>query len=223
MKEKKVSSFRVWLAMKGKYGPFVRVEDFDVDAIVSLCGFKNSSTVYYHLKKLLKWNWVGKGNGKYFLRPMSFLCDKYNIRSGKVHKVDLLKQLSDIKELLFAMSVKGLIIYRKFVGRKIRRYEQADETVYKLQDYKPSTLSVRLLAQLLGLSVNMVHRLKHRCMDLGYMTREKNSRLVQEFERALLHELHFEKLFTELGDLKIRLADDLFPNINTRVSKAYSV
>lgn len=221
LSDNRESQFKVYLALKGVYGSHVKKIDYT--KIAMLCGFSSEETVSYHIKKLLQYNWVGQHEGQLFLRPISYLCDVYNAEGGKVHKIDLITQLPYLQELLFSMSLKKLIIYRKYVGRKIRRCEQAYKYDYKIQDYKTSTMSVRLIATLLNLSVNKVHRLKMKAIEAGYLERDKNARQILASELSYLFFNHREKVYkTKGGSWIVNLTDDLYPFINTKMSKHYS-
>lgn len=222
LSEKKVPQFRVWLALKAVYGSHVQYEEIDKRKVADLCGFKKEQTVDYHLEKLLDWNWVGDNNGLYFLRPLSYLCHIYKVRGGKVHKIDLTTQLPNLAELLFSMCLAYIINFRKYVGRKLGRYEQAIIEGYKMQEYKATTLSVRLIAKLLNLSANMVHRLKIAAIDIGYLDRTKHNRMLFDYQVAYMLEKYPQQVYCKDGAWRANLTDNLFPRINTKISKHYN-
>lgn len=202
LKDGKHHSFKVWIAIKAIHGS--HAHQIDIQHVSNLCQI-SPNAVYYHLDKLLRWNWIGSDGEAYFMRPVSFLCEMYKVK-GKGYRIDATKELPEIQSVLFAMSVKHIVSYRMYAERSISRCKQA---AYKIQQFNPTTLSVRLLSSLIGISVNMVHRLKMKCIKLGYLFRRKNKRLVLPYEHAYLFEYHHGSLFTKDRALWIRLSDDI--------------
>jgi len=212
LSEKRYSSMRIWLATKGVHGAYCKKKDLDRDKIASLCGLSSSQSVDFHFERLLECNWIGQCEHNYYFRPISFLCEQYDVKGGAVHTIDLEKELAELQNLLFAICIKALIMYRRFAERNIGRCQQTTDD-YKVQIYKITSLSVRLLSTLIGISVSMVHRLKMNCLNIGYLDRKKNSRLVLPYEHCYLYENHYGSLYTYDNAVRLRLADDLYPFI----------
>lgn len=94
----------------------------------------------------------------------------YNIGpKGKIHKICIKTDLPRLQELLFTLAVMYLINYRKYVARKKHAGNNLFAADAQVQNYKSTTLSVRLLARLIGISTQTVHRLKKSCAKLGFM------------------------------------------------------
>lgn len=205
LREKRHPQLRVWLALKAVHGSWCH--NINKEQVADLCGFSCVQTVNYHLDKLLEWNWVGTDGKQYFFRSTDFLCRQYghkNNRNG--YHIDIKNELTALAEVLFMMSVKHIINFRNYVGRESGRLEQ---TGYIMQDYTVNTLSVRLLAKLIGITSNMVHRLKTACINIGYLDRKRNSRLVLPYEQSYLYDKFNGYLFTKDNAMYIRLTDSL--------------
>lgn len=206
----KGASFRVWIAAKGIHGSHCKVDELQHDYIAELSGLNSKQAVSYHIDKLLEWNWIGTDGERYFFRPVKYLKQVYGVSDkANNYKIDIKKELKDIKAVLFFMSVKAVIAYRRFVESTNGDHQQADANGYTLQYYKTNDLSVRLLSKLIGITQNMVHRLKHYAEKLGYITIRKNVRPVLNWERSYLFDNYYDHLFKQNEIIKLRMTDTI--------------
>lgn len=210
LREKKFAQFRVWIAAKGVHGAFCKKEDLDKKEIANLCGFSSTQTVDYHFDKLLSWNWIGEDDNNYFFRPIKYLCQQYDIsKKARSYVLDLENELEDLQAVLFYMAVKRVIGYRRYMEAHNGAYQQIDANGYTLQSYTAQNISVRLLSKLIGISVNMVHRLKKYAGSLQYLDISHNNRLVLPFEKAYLNHFHREKLYKVNNCTILRMTDTI--------------
>lgn len=210
LREKKHPQMRVWFAVKGVHGSWCKKDGFNASQVASLCDFSSTRTVQYHLDKLLEWNWIGEDEDHYFFRSTTYLCQQYGLYGNtyRGYYFDLEEELTELESVLFMMSVEHIINYRKLAGQTSGSLEQTSSG-YSVQDYSPNSLSVRLLSKLIGISINMAHRLKMSCVNIGYLERKRNSRLVLPYEHSYLFDNHYGSLFEFDNATRIRLADEL--------------
>lgn len=210
LREKRHPQLRVWLAMKSVHGSWCRKDELDKQKIASLCGFSTTKTVDYHLDKLLEWNWVGRCERNYYFRGIGFLLNIHGYKRGnyKGYHVDIKRELTALQEVLFTVAIKHLIRWRRFKGVDLGTLKQVNR---QLQQYQLTSLAVRLLSKMIGISTNMVHRLKQSCKHLGYLLINNYSRLVLPWEYSYLYHHKQGYLFTKDNAIRVRLTDTVVP------------
>lgn len=220
LRDKKYIEARLWLAAKAVHGAYVPKEDLDRKAIADLCGVTVQGT-YKTFKKLLDLNWIGEDEKCYYFHSIKSLCEcYYKVQSRKVFELDIEKDLADLQTVLFDVSVKDVVINRKH-GMKFGSSVSSADEVYKIQDYESTTVSESYLSDKLGISENMVHRLKHKAQDLGLMKIISNKRKVSGGEKAYFHEMCPYKMWDYIDDTYINLTDDLYSFARFKKSSRY--
>jgi hypothetical protein len=209
------NELRVFMALKGMYDRKVVRSQIDYESVSSLTGL-SESTIRRAIDNIVKMEWAVQQKVNLYFKSFGTICRNKGIALGRIHRVNIKQDLPTLTELLFTLALVWLIRFRAYVRRNKSRSYNGVPKHNPLQQFKSTTLSVRYLGRLLGLSPSKVHRLKHRAKSLGFIGIQANYAWIEGItEQWLCYEIP-EMAKMAMKRLILRVTDDIHANIDTK-------
>jgi hypothetical protein len=211
-----VNELAIYLALKAKYCRRVAKSDIDYAYLTEVTGL-SEYTAKKCIATLISIHWITEQPFHLYFKSFRLIGIRLGLSRSRIHKVDIQNDLPHLKELLFTLAMIWLIRFRKYARRTRLRCRNAISMTGVLQSYDDTTLSVRLIAELLNLSPSKVHRLKTSAKRLGFLIVEPNFVGVNKKVREWIG-YTIPSLNRAMANLRyLRITDDIFPQIDTKM------